>query len=285
VRIGPFHIEPEPIAIGGQARIYRAYDPGSTEFVAVKAVTPTNNVVVHAGKTRRLRREVDALVRLEHPNAPRVLAADPNSEWYAMPLADGDLGHLLARGRVPWQALRAGMLAVADVVARAHELELVHRDLHDANVLVYPDRWCVADWGFVYNPRVERQTRQMSVFGREFYVAPEIYRDPQVVKPAADIFAIGRLAERGAALDSDRDSDGPAAAWWRTLIDGAGAYEERQRWTMADVLAHLRSPLPMSRPVGLALPSGYTSDNCPNCGSPQGFDAACRCLQCHSVAY
>lgn len=285
MRVGPYNIDPEPIAVGGQATIHRAHAPGSTETVALKVVTPTKNVVVHRGKTLRLLREVDALRRLDHPNAPPVLASDPHGEWYAMPLAREDLGALIARGRVPWQALRAGMLAVADVVAKAHQLGLVHRDLSDVNVLIYPDRWCVGDWGFVYNRHAERQTRQMSAFGREFYIAPEILRDPSVVKPSADVFAIGRLAERGAALSADRDEDGPAATWWRVFIDGAAAYEEHQRWGMADVLAHLRSPLPMSRPVRLPAPTARSSEHCPNCGSPQGFDASCRCLQCHAVAY
>ncbi len=171
------------------------------------------------------------------------------------------------------------MLAVADVVARAHELGLVHRDLHEANVLIHPDRWCVADWGFVFNPRVERQTRQMFAFGREFYIAPEIMRDPGVVKPSADVFAIGRLADRGAALDADRDSDGPAAVWWRTLIEGAGAYGERQRWGMADVLAHLRSPLPMSRPVGLPVRTGRSSEAARvRCGLPLSAVSRSRLL-------
>lgn len=285
MRIGPYEINPEPIATGGQARIFRAHKPGSTEVLAIKAVTPTKNVVVHAGKTRRLLREVDALVRIEHPNVPRVIAADPGGEWYVMPLARGDLGGLFAERRVPWQALRAGLLAVAGAVARGHELGLVHRDLHDGNILIYQDRWCVADWGFVYNPRVDRQTRQMLAFGRDFYIAPEILRNPQIVKPAADIFAIGRLADRGAALDGDRESDGPAARWWRTLIDGAGAYDERQRWGMADLLAHLRSPLPMSLPVVVPAAPILALDTCPNCGSPSGFDAACRCVRCHAVSY
>src|SRR5205823_5151346 len=152
---------PEPLAVGGQATIYRACGLDGTQRVALKMVTPTNNVVVHGAKTRRLQREVDALVRIDHPNVPRVLEADPNGEWYAMPLATSDLERRLANGPMPWQALRVGLIAVAHAVAKAHGLDLVHRDLHDGNVLIYPDRWCVADWGFVYNPRVERQTRQM----------------------------------------------------------------------------------------------------------------------------
>ena len=287
MRIGPYLVDENPFAVGGQARIYRASRHPDAERVALKLVTPSQNVFVHDGKVRRLRREVEALLRLDHPNAPEVLDADPGGAWYAMPLAMRDLGHQLETGQIPWQALRAGLLGVADVVARAHTLELIHRDLHDANILVYPDRWCVGDWGFVYNPRVDRLTRQSTAFGRDFYIAPEILRDPSVVKPAVDVFAIGRLAERGAGLGPDRDSDTPAGAWWRTLIDGAGAYEERERWTMADVLAHLKSSLPMSRPMPLPAPSvgPQSSDSCPNCGSPQGFDRACRCLRCHAVAY
>jgi serine/threonine protein kinase len=285
MRIGPYLVELEPIATGGQGIIYRGSRAGSTEDVAIKVVTPSRNAFVHEAKIRRIQREVDALVLLGHPNAPPVLEADLIGGWYAMPVANGNLDDLFDRGRLPWQALRAGLLGVAAVIARAHELELVHRDLHPGNVLIYPDRWCVADWGFVFNPRVSRQTRQMFVFGREFYIAPEIQRDPQVVKPAADIFAIGRLAERGAHLGPNRDSDGPAAAWWRTLINGAGAYDERQRWTITDVLAHLRAPLPMSRPAAVGPTAGDETEVCPNCGSPYGFDAACRCLRCHAIAY
>lgn len=284
VRLGPYHVDPEPFAVGGQARIFRAYVEGDPHPVALKVVSPTNNVMVHGGKIRRLRREVEALEQLQHPNAPPVLEFDPGGEWYSMPMADGDLGQLLTDGRVPWHALRAGLLGVAHVVAKAHTIGLVHRDLHDENVLIYPDRWCVGDWGFVFNPRVERQTRQMFAFGREFYIAPEILRDPSVVKPSADIFAIGRLADRGAALSADRTADDPASAWWRTFIEGAGAYDEHRRWTMTDVLSHLRSPLPMSRPTAVSGPASSAA-GCPNCGSPQGFDASCRCLRCHAVAY
>lgn len=289
MRIGPYLVDEDSLAVGGQATIYRACPNPDAERIALKVVTPSQNVFVHDGKVRRLRREIEALRRLDHPNAPEVLDADPDGAWYAMPLARRDLGQQLEIGRIPWQTLRAGLLGVTSVIAKAHKLGLVHRDLHDANILIYPDRWCVGDWGFVYNSRVDRLTRQLTAFGRDFYIAPEILRDPAVVKPAVDVFAIGRLAERGAGLGSDRDSDTPAAVWWRTLIDGAGAYDERQRWTMADVLTHLKSSLPMSRPMPLPARDAalvpQTTDACPNCGSPLGFDQACRCLRCHAFAY
>lgn len=285
VRVGPYSIDPDPIAVGGQARIYRGFNSESAEPVAVKAVTPTRNVLIHQGKIRRLRREVATLVELQHPNAPRVLSSDPGGQWFATPLATGDLGIAIEGGRVPWQRLRAGMLAVADVVARAHEIGRVHRDLHPGNVLLYLDRWCVADWGFVYSPHAERQTQQMVAFGLPFYVAPEVMREPSVIRSSADVFAIGRIAEVAAKIGSNRDSDDAATAWWRVLIDGAGAYDLGQRWTMIDVLAHLRTPLPLSRPVGVTPAFEGVGERCPNCGSPDGFDATCRCLGCHAVAY
>jgi serine/threonine protein kinase len=162
VRIGPYLVDEDPLAVGGQATIYRACLDPDAERIALKVVTPSQNVFVHDGKVRRLQRETEALRRLDHPNAPKVLDADPDGAWYAMPLAMRDLGRDLEIGRIPWQALRAGLLGVASVIAKAHKLELVHRDLHDANVLIYPDRWCVGDWGFVYNARVDRLTRQLT---------------------------------------------------------------------------------------------------------------------------
>ena len=156
---------------------------------------------------------------------------DPGGAWYAMPLAMRDLGHQLATGQIPWQALRAGLLGVADVVTRAHALELVHRDLHDANILVYPDRWCVGDWGFVYNPRVDRLTRQLTAFGRDFYIARRsCVRGYPLPSTSARSVGVMSLPERMPRGGVDYPRSFPELVTWFPDEAACLEYLERVRW-------------------------------------------------------
>src|SRR4051812_16100005 len=65
----------------------------------------------------------------------------------------------------------------------AHTLELVHRDLHDANVLVYPDRWCVGIWVRLQRADGPPHT-PVDGFGRDFYIAPETASSSAHLRPS-----------------------------------------------------------------------------------------------------
>ena len=121
-------------------------------------------------------------------------------------------------------------------------------------------------------------------------MAPELAADPRNVGPAADIYAIGRIAAWGTMLKpGERTADDhPFTAWWRLLIDSTTAYDPAKRWTIEDVRTHLRS-LP-SRNVQLRFDEPrldvpvLTSrvDVCPNCQKDLGRDRAEHCLGCHA---
>jgi len=77
-------------------------------------------------------------------------------------------------------------------------------------------------------------------------MAPEQAADARDVGPAADIYALGRIAAWGTTLRRGEGTadDLPFTAWWRLLIDGTTAYEPAKRWTIQDVQAHLPSVPP-----------------------------------------
>jgi serine/threonine protein kinase len=180
--------------------------------------------------------------------------------------------------------LRVGLLAVSEAISYAHALGYVHRDLSPANILVFADRWVVGDWGFVYEPSrgAPRMTQPLERFGTPDFLAPELVFDPREVTPSVDVFSIGRIAAWGTGIEP-----GEAASpqdgwtrWWRALIESAAAYDPALRWTMVDVLAHLKAGpvLPSVASTG----SGRTSiETCARCGSAAGRDHAERCLDCH----
>jgi eukaryotic-like serine/threonine-protein kinase len=270
MRVGPYQVD-DTNRKGGQAFVY--FGQRDHRDIALKVARPSD------WSRRRMRREIAVQRELDHPNVAKIIDHDPDRCWYAMDKALGSLEDLGPFSRDEWTRLRVGLLAVSQAVAHAHARGYVHRELSPGNILIFSDRWVVADWGFVCEPFQpgQRMTQPLERFGTPEFLAPELLLDTRDATPGADVFSIGRLAAWGTKLkagDSGVDDD-QLTAWWRRLIDGAAAYEPRLRWTMSDVIAHLQA-----RPTLLAAnirtdPAG-SHDACARCGSSAGRDHAER---------
>jgi len=276
MRVGRYLVDGEHPKEGGQAFVY--FGSGAHERIAVKVARPSK------WSHQRLRREIAVQTRLDHPNVLKIVDHDAEQGWYAMRRAVGSLEDLGPLPRSEWTRLRVGLLATAHAVVHAHECGYVHRDLSPANILIYADRWVVADWGFVCEPfrPAQRLTQPLERFGTPEFMAPELLVDPRDAKPSSDVFSIGRIAAWGTGQLTTPSEQAPGdqlAGWWRRLIDGAAAYDPAMRWTMQDVVTHLRA-----RPALLssdrADPTGR-EEVCPRCGSSIGRDSSERCLNCH----
>ncbi|MGP0102106.1 MAG: protein kinase domain-containing protein [Solirubrobacteraceae bacterium] len=277
VQVGPYLVDGEHPKEGGQAFVYFGADGGKR--IAVKVARPSN------WSRQRLKREIAVQTRLDHPNVLKIIRHDAEGGWYAMRRALGSLEDLGPFPKSEWTRLRVGLFAVSQAVSHAHELSFVHRDLSPANILIFPDRWVVADWGFVCEPFQPglRMTQPLERFGTPEFMAPELLLDPRDAKASADVFSIGRIAAWGTGFlqdpDEARDND-QLTGWWLKLIDGAAAYEPKLRWTMRDVITHLRAQPKVVSGATLKDPTGRC-DVCPRCGSGLGRDGAERCLSCH----
>lgn len=272
MEVGRYIVEERSRKEGGQAFVYFGIDRDTGARVAVKMARPSD------WSQRRIRREIAIQGKLDHPNILPIIDSDGSKRWYAMAEATASLDDLGPFQRHEWTRLRVGLLGIADALIYAHGRGFVHRDLAPGNVLVFPDRWVISDWGFVYEePRGgPRMTQPLERFGTPEFVAPELVADPRDVTPASDVYSIGRLAAWGTGLgfDQQRDDDDSLVRWWRALIDGGGAWNPGSRWTMRDVLVHLRS-----RPRLITR----GAEQCPTCRSSAGRDASERCLSCHTV--
>jgi hypothetical protein len=154
VRAALFDAEPTPprfgrylvkgtLGRGGLGVVYVAHDPELDRDVAIKRVGSGP-----AGSDKlgdRLRREAQALARLSHPNVVAVhdVGVDQGQVFLAMELIDGrTLAEWSREQPRSWQEIREVLVAAARGLAAAHRVDLVHRDVKPANILV--DRQGVA---------------------------------------------------------------------------------------------------------------------------------------------
>ena len=193
------------LGAGGMGVVWAALDPALDRRVAVK-VLPSR-----AGASRdhlevRLRREAQALARLEHPNVIAVydvgVAAD--SVFVAMQLVDGvTLDTYVAREHATPAAIAALFVQACRGLAAAHAAGIVHRDVKPSNLLVDgAGRVFVGDFGLARGAAADdaiapadasllnaELTRAGAVLGTPLYMAPEQHAG-QAATERADQFSL-----------------------------------------------------------------------------------------------
>ena len=195
----------DEISRGGMGVVYRARDVRLDRDVALK-VLPAE--LQHDPQRRaRLLHEARAASALEHPHIAIIheVGEADGVTFIAMELIRGEkLGDLIARG--PLRPSRALELAaeVAEGLTRAHEKNLIHRDLKPGNVMVTEDGHAkIIDFGLaklvphatsdaatvsVHGP----QTSEGLIVGTAAYMSPEQARGEHV-DHRTDVFALGLM--------------------------------------------------------------------------------------------
>ena len=123
------------IGRGGFASVYRGWQPAFHRDVAVKILDP----IPDNPSEPRFRREIKAMGSLsDHPNVVPVYEAGVVGDrpYLVMPLlSGGSLAAQLANGPLPAEEVVRLGVAMADALAAAHRLGLLHRDVKPANIL------------------------------------------------------------------------------------------------------------------------------------------------------
>jgi hypothetical protein len=182
----------EVLGQGGGGTVYRALHQGLNIPVAVKVFPhgPGGELPIAA---RQLRHEARLLAQLNHPNVVRILdfADDPQGTYLVMEFVEGlTLADLIRQGgRVEQRRALAVVRQVAEALAAAHRLGIVHRDVKPANVLLTREGTAkLADLGLalVVGTEDDRQ-----IVGTALYMAPEQSTGAVPLDHRADQYALG----------------------------------------------------------------------------------------------
>ncbi len=127
-RFGTYEIL-EQLGAGGMGEVYRARDTRLGREVAIKTVS-LNDRHSQAEALTRFETEARSASALNHPNIVTIyeLGCVDNTHFIAMELVRGEtVRALLASGPIPFRKAIAVAAQVADALARAHEIGVVHR--------------------------------------------------------------------------------------------------------------------------------------------------------------
>jgi eukaryotic-like serine/threonine-protein kinase len=184
---GAYRIERE-LGGGGMSRVFEAEETALGRKVVVKAFPPE---LSGAASAERFRREIQLAARLRHPHiVPLPSAGEADGLlYYTMPFVEGE--------SPVGEAVRV-LRDVAQALAYAHRLGVVHRDVKPENILLGEDGALVADFGVAKAVGAATEGGGLTgtgiTLGTPSYMAPEQVAADLHADHRADIYSLGVLA-------------------------------------------------------------------------------------------
>ena len=202
-RLGAYILQ-DVLGEGGMGTVWKASHDLLRRPTAVKVLKEELKDELSAA---RFEREVRLASRLQSPHTIDIYdygVTDTGRFYCAMALLDGlTLRELVARhGLVgPSRAVHI-MRQIAQSLREAHGQGLVHRDIKPANVMLcdrggQPDWVIVLDFGLakeIAPGRGGNVTNTTMLIGTPDFIAPERIREPSLVDPRSDLYAVGVLS-------------------------------------------------------------------------------------------
>lgn len=222
---------------GGMGAVYEARDLELDSSVAVKVLRP--GIAKSDSVRERFRREIQLARQVTHPNACRIFDLGLHGEdliFLTMELLEGETlaARLKREGSLsPVEALPIVEQVVA-ALCEAHRVDVIHRDLKTANVMLVPDnggfRTVVTDFGLAISKRSgegldEHLTRTGELLGTPAYMAPEQLERGKTT-PATDVYALGLLLYEMMTGDLPFSGDTPISGALQRLKEKAPSPRE-----------------------------------------------------------
>ncbi|WBB98120.1 MULTISPECIES: serine/threonine-protein kinase [unclassified Solwaraspora] len=186
------------IGAGGMSVIWRARDEVLDRVVAVKVLAAS--LAADARFRSMVREEARSAAQLIHPHVTAVhdygeaVAPDGTvTAFVVMELLSGEeLDARLTAGPLAWPAAVETCAQVAEALAAAHRLGIVHRDVTPANIMMTSIGVKVLDFGIATQIGAPDEDEEGETFGTPAYVAPERL-DGRPAQPATDVYSLGVL--------------------------------------------------------------------------------------------
>ena len=183
------------IGRGGMGQVFQARDLQDGRVVALKVLH--READEEEGREDRFKREIAILSRLRHAAVPAILAwGEREGELYFVSeLVDGVALRTETGRRGVWPGREAAALVagVADALAAAHALGVVHRDVNPNNIMVTRDGSVrLLDFGIARSVGVDITsiTTTGTIIGTPGYMAPEQF-EARAIDGRTDIYSLG----------------------------------------------------------------------------------------------
>ncbi|HZZ78710.1 MAG TPA: serine/threonine-protein kinase [Gemmataceae bacterium] len=245
----------QKIAEGGMGTVYRGRNRFTNEIVAVKVVPPhlLNNPVV----LKRFEQEYNVARSINHPNIVKALdfGREGDLRYLVMEFVEGEsLGQKIERdGRMQEQDAIRVITQVAEGLAAAHALGIIHRDVKPDNVLITADGVAkLTDLGLVKELEADLNlTRTGRGLGTPHFMAPEQFRNAKKADVRCDIYSLGATLYMMVTGELPFKSNGPLDAWMKKINNEiepprmrTPSISERLDWAIRRAI----SPDPTQRP-------------------------------------
>ena len=221
--IGRYHIV-EQLGQGGMAVVYKAYDTRLEREVAIKVIRmETFGSVVAGQMLKRFEREGKSLAKMMHPNIVPIYDFGEHEGSPYLVMAYIPAGTLKAMTGQSMPCARAAYLLapVARALAYAHNLNVIHRDVKPANILITAaGEPMLSDFGvakILESDEGNTLTGTGVGIGTPEYMAPEQWVN-QVV-PQTDIYALGVVFYELVTGRKPYTADTPAAVLLKQAND------------------------------------------------------------------
>ena len=234
-RIGRYEIL-ETLGRGGQATVYRAYDPVMQREVAIKVLPST--LADDAQARERFEREAHTIAALEHPAIVPVYDFGEYDDglYIVMRLMKGGtLTDRLKHGAMNPEKIARILKNVASAMDAAHQRGIIHRDIKPANILF--DEYGTAylsDFGIARLNTAASSLTGSLIVGTPSYMSPEQINGEDL-DGRSDVYALGALLFHALTGHTPYEGETPAQA----------------------IIKHLQEPVPQLKNYRPDLPPVY----------------------------
>lgn len=223
---------------GGMGVVYKAHDSLIERDVAIKVLP--RELSENSTVLRRFLAEARAAGRLNHPNTVAIyeVARDDQTDYLVMEFVPGGsvADQLIKRGPLPVAEATRILAEACKGIAAAHAVDLVHRDVKPANLLLAHDGSVkVADFGLAKGTtsNSEQVTQAGTVVGTPYFMSPE-QCEGRVLDHRSDLYSLG--------------------ATYYSLLTGANPYENAGS-VMQVMYGHCQGPILDPRELNAGVPN------------------------------